>query len=81
MPKLSPTQRITLETLHFHHANLIRKPGGFWTYSGCPVSAAGMPVWWITVGTVRALERMGVLVRVRKHDEEWRDERTINYEA
>lgn len=68
---------------------LYRVPGGFWTYRGC-MSKTGahrmgidnddrhsIPDWSVTIQTVRAMERAGLLRRLNVHREEWRDERGL----
>ena len=75
--KLSPTQADAVEQLRAHGGTIGRLQGGFWTYAGCPVNAAGIPEWWVSVQTVRALERLGALRRTMTVDEEWRDPRQL----
>ena len=75
--KLSKTQQQVVDTLRRTGAPLVRVPGGFWTYQGCPVSRPGIPEWWVSVPTVRALERLGVLERTNQFPEEWRDSRKL----
>jgi hypothetical protein len=54
---------------------LHRVEGGFWTYDGCGVNAAGIPNWWVSWQTVRAMERKGLLARSWFYVEEWKDHR------
>lgn len=74
---ISATQRGVLAKLGETGANLVRLPGGFWTYEGCPVDARGVPTWWVTWPTVRALERKGRVVRVGACAEAWKDARRL----
>jgi len=36
-----------------------------------------VPEWWVTVPTLRALEKAGKLVRLNEFPEEWRDSRGL----
>lgn len=56
---------------------LVRVPGGFWTVADVAVPPYGVPTWWVTIQTVRALEKKGVLVRTNEFPEEWRDTRVL----
>lgn len=78
MAELSKTQQQVLRKLQDHApAVLVRRPGGFWTWDGCPADVRGVPAWWVTVQTVRALERLGVLERTNRYQEEWLDSRQL----
>lgn len=52
---LSPTMEEALARAQTHGGELVRLPGGFWTYPGCPVDKRGVPTWWVTKGTIGAL--------------------------
>jgi hypothetical protein len=56
---------------------LERWPGGFWTTPGMERESHGWPVWSVTVQTVRAMERLGLLRRLHRYPEEWRDDREL----
>jgi len=64
---------------------LVRWDGGFWAPTGTPWQwqkdigheAYRLPQWSTTVQTVRAMERKGLLRRLYRHPEEWRDDRQI----
>jgi hypothetical protein len=43
------------------HGRLDRLPGGFWTYPGCVARHRGVPVWYASTTTIRALIRRDVL--------------------
>jgi hypothetical protein len=76
--KLSNTQQVVVDTLQAKQQPLVRIPGGFWTYAGCPVSGRGTPDWWVTWQTVRALESKGVLRRAHRADvPDWKDDRVL----
>lgn len=75
--KLSATQKNTIDTLHRNGGRLVRLAGGFWTYDGCAMERDNVPEWWVSVGTVRVLERHGLLVRANEDHEEWRDARLL----
>lgn len=76
--KLSPTQQKVVDTLRAHPgAPLVRIPGGFWTYKGCPLDERSYPVWSVAVGTVRAMEQRGLLRRLNVYSEDWRDDRAL----
>jgi hypothetical protein len=82
--KLSQTQRDVLEKLEQNPgARMVRVSGGFWTYSGCPGLGATrmLPNWSVTVQTIRAMEKLGLLRRANIHPEEWRDERALVQES
>jgi len=79
--KLSATQTTTLATLRAHGGIIARLPGGFWTYPACPINAAGIPEWWVSVQTVRGLEKIGALARTHRTSEEWRDPRSLTEET
>lgn len=74
---LSKTQLQVLRKLQEHApAALVRRAGGFWTWDGCPSDVRGVPAWWVTVQTVRAMERQGVLQRANRLPE-WCDDRIL----
>lgn len=81
--KLSPTQAAILADLRdlapVNAARLVRLPGGFWTYPGCPYKDGrpDTPRWYALTPTVRALTRLGVLARAHRYPEEWRDDRIL----
>ena len=85
--KPSPTQLDVLAQLRKAGTKLVRWPGGFWTYDGCPSRTDlidfgnEVPEWYTTLQTIRAMERRGWLVRTQVHPEEWRDERTVTIEG
>lgn len=77
MAKLSPTQQKVIDTLTFTGKHLERLPGGFWTWAGCPQDARGVPTWWVTWQTVRAMETRGLLKRDWFYVEDWKDHRSL----
>jgi hypothetical protein len=72
---LSQTQQGVVAKLGETGSYLHRVEGGFWTYDGCGVNAAGIPNWWVSWQTVRAMERKGLLARSWFYVEEWKDHR------
>lgn len=80
---LSPTQQKVLDTLAAAGASrLVRRPGGFWTYPAClNKGKTDVPLWYVTVNTVRALEHKGYLERTFDYPEEWRDTRRLKCPA
>lgn len=54
---------------------LVRRPGGFWTTPNAGTNKYGAPFWYVSVQTVRAMERKGLLRRTHELPEEWRDPR------
>lgn len=83
-PKISETQQEVLRRLLRTGAALVRLPGGFWTYAGCPVreeSYGAVPEWSVAVQTVRAMEHSGLLRRRNSHAESWRDDRELTQEG
>ena len=80
MTKLSDYQRAFLERLvSLRVDRLIRFSGGFWSYPEAPLDKRGAPPpgLWVDVRTIRALEKAGLLVRLNRFPEEWRDERGL----
>lgn len=71
------TQQQVIDKLKEHPAHLVRLPGGFWTFDGCQVNQAGIPAWWVTWQTVRAMDRKGLLTRVHVHADAWKDHRAL----
>lgn len=70
----SPTQSEVLRRLE-HGKRLVRTKGGFWSTEDTPKDAGGIPTWSVDIRTVRALEKLGLLVRTFEFSEEWRDPR------
>lgn len=76
-----------MQTLREHDAALVHWPGGFWTWDGCDMQrfhelATGartdaVPTWWVGIQTVRGLERLGLIARVGRHPQEWKDARAL----
>ncbi len=79
--KISETQQVVIRILTTHSKPLVRLPGGFWTYEGCHtehnIRGYDVPDWYIDIKTIRAMENKGLLTRVHKYPEEWRDERIL----
>lgn len=74
---VSPIQRQVIEKLYETRSSMVRLQGGFWTYDGCGVNAAGIPMWWVKTITVMAMDRAGLLVREDFYAESWRDHRSL----
>lgn len=66
-----------MDQLIAQKAVLVRLPGGFWTYQGCPTNDRGVPAWWVSTGTVQSMEAKGRLQRTGRYPEAWRDDRTL----
>lgn len=65
MTALSDTQREALALAADHGGTLVRLPGGFWTWDGCPVESrpwGDVPTEWARTNTVKALVKRGALV-------------------
>jgi len=80
MTKLSPTQQEVLDRMKESGAPMIRLPGGFWTYQGCLTRLSqgyDVPEWHVSVQTIRAMEKKGLLVRSNLLVEEWKDPRVL----
>lgn len=75
--KVTPTQQEVIAKLGETGKALTRVSGGFWTYDGCGIGAAGIPNWWVTLQTVRAMEKKGLLVRTGYYVEDWKDDRAL----
>lgn len=56
---------------------LERRQGGFWTEQGVGSDERGVPIWYVTSQTVQAMERHGLLRRLYRYPEEWRDDREL----
>lgn len=79
----TPFQLETIAALRKAGQTVLRRlPGGFWTYPGCPDGAKpGVPEWYVTTQTVRAMEDRGLLARSNVHPEEWKDDRALTEKA
>lgn len=58
MSDLSPTMQEALDKARANGLVLVRRPGGFWTYKGCPqdeTSRNGAPLWYTGTQTVKSL--------------------------
>lgn len=75
--QVTSTQQDVIVQLATTGACLVRLQGGFWTTAGRPANAAGIPDWWVSWQTVRAMERKGLLVRMHTFQEDWRDSRGL----
>jgi hypothetical protein len=64
--KLSRQMRKAVDKARDHGGLLIRRPGGYWTYENCP-GEKGVPEWYITLPTVRALVDRGVMIFSEHH--------------
>ena len=84
---------VQLETLRRMAASpdkaIHRWPGGFWTTSdtpGLPLFRGtkeergrnDVPEWYVSIQTIRAMERQGLIIRNYTYHEEWKDTRTVN---
>ena len=45
-----------------HYGSLERRPGGYWTYPGCPMLNNYAPHWYVGRETVRGLVLRGSLI-------------------
>lgn len=75
--KLSSTQQQVITQLirSVELPQLVRLPGGFWTTPG--QDPTEVPDWWVSVQTVRAMERLGLVARVEQKEPEWRGPRQL----
>ena len=63
-PKLSPTQAQAVAVIKARGGKIERWPGGFWTTPGIEFDQRPgyrVPNWYVGAGTVKALEKLGVL--------------------
>jgi hypothetical protein len=74
---VSHTQADFLTHAREHGGKIVRKPGGFWHAEGAKMNTKGVPEKWVSVQTVRALERKGQIARTNEFPEEWRDSRRV----
>ena len=77
---LTPTQREVIERLKAEGATRrVRWSGGFWTTPGASHEDGKphVPSWYVDLGTVRALEALGVLRRAHTGSAEWHDPREL----
>ena len=56
----------------------LRMPWGVGDTAAQAITSAGVPSWWVAISTVRALEKRGMLVRMHRYAEEWRDEPAVD---
>jgi len=65
---LSPTMLEALAAVGRRGGELVRRPGGYWTWPDCPPSRPGAeaPEWHASTGTVRALEARGLVEVVER---------------
>ena len=78
--KLSAVQQEVIDKMKATGSLLYRWPGGFWTTKDrLPRVFLGPnpPSWYVTIGTVRALERKGLLCRTYVYEQEWEDIRQL----
>lgn len=77
-PKLSEVQADVLAVMMVHGGRLVREPGGFWTVAGVARSGRDgeWPAWSVTVQTVRAMEKKGLIGREGIFSE-WQDPRVL----
>jgi hypothetical protein len=60
MKKLTQTMKDALVTF-VAKGGLTYWHGGFWTYSGADAVRPGVPVWYVTTHTVKALAQRGLV--------------------
>jgi hypothetical protein len=80
----SETQIEVIRTLSENGGTAERRPGGFWTFPGCPeqqARAQKMPAWYFSEQTLEAMESRGWLQRVQRFAEKWRDDRELTPEG
>jgi hypothetical protein len=78
--KLSPTQTETLSRMANDDGRLVRVSGGFWTTKNTPTkkdACLTYPSWSVTINTVRALTRLGLIQLADDGVEEWRRPREL----
>ena len=64
---MSEPQKETLAAMREHGGELIRMGGGFWTWRNCSQVKVGVPAWYCTVGTLRALEKKGMITLIQEN--------------
>jgi DNA-binding HxlR family transcriptional regulator len=77
---ITNTQAEALRKMHAENSVLRRVPGGFWTTSATQFrkSIGGpVPEWWVTVGTIRALQRKGLIEKCGVDARDWADDRKL----
>ena len=62
--ELSDTQKATLEAMRTHGGELVRLRGGFWTWRNHTERSVGVPAWSCELGTLRALEKRGLVTLI-----------------
>jgi hypothetical protein len=78
---MTKTQEELVAWLREHGGRLVRLNGGRWATPDASRNRWGEPVPSWTSGTVRALERRGLLVRAGRFREEWKDDRILRDDA
>lgn len=74
---LSAVQIETLRRMRDANGSIYRMPGGFWVVLSRVVDERGVPDWWTTIATVRALEARGLVVRDDDDQREWCADRAL----
>jgi hypothetical protein len=59
-PALSDVMLAALRFAGEHDGQLVRRPGGFWTWPDCR-EVGGVPEWYVTAHTINALVDRGLL--------------------
>lgn len=66
-----------IERMRASRMPLVRFPGGFWTLANTPLkgtlTCGDVPEWSVAAGTVRAMEKRNLLVRLNAESEAWSD--------
>jgi hypothetical protein len=76
--KLSPHQQRVIQLIQENGGITYRLHGGFWVTPGTILDGRSVPrfgqkIW--NINTIRSLEKLGLLERTHKHEDEWRDVR------
>jgi len=80
---MSPTQAEALKRMAAGSGRLIRIRGGYWTTPETPTrpqlgpSGHMIPAWSVSVATVYAMEKAGLIERAGEFPEMWRDTRRL----
>lgn len=79
MMTIVSSQQDVVDKLRETSKPLVRWPGGYWSYQGCSprYPHSKHPSWAVSPYAVRFLELKGVLRRLNKFPEPWRDHREL----
>lgn len=73
-PALSATQRGVVEMMQKHKEPIRRFPGGFWSFASIKINPRGVPAWYASTQTIRALLKAEVIEGVKQNTPFWKND-------